>query len=168
MNKKGILAIIACVVVVGALVFWLLRMNDHAVEFRDALLTGDHARAEALLKEHPSLANATGMDFNNFKWGKPVVVDGWTPTHLAAYVGDAEMIRLLARYHANMNVKDKRGLTPLLWTAFGGKRDAAAALLESGADINARGNDGRSTIDLAKLSLDNQLIDLLREHGATE
>jgi len=168
MNKKGIVAVIAAVVVIAALVFWLLRLNDHTVEFRDALLAGDHDRVEALLKKHTSLANATGMDFNKFKWGKPVVADGWTPVHLAAYVGDAEMIKLLAQYHANVNVKDKSGLTPLLWTAFGGKRDAAAALLECGADINARGKDGRSTIDLVKLSLDNQLIDLLREHGAKE
>jgi hypothetical protein len=168
MNKRGVAALIAVVLVITALVFWLLRLSDHTVEFRDALLAGDHDRVEALLKKHSSLANATGMDLNKFKWGKPVVVDGWTPLHLAAYVGDAEMIKQLAHYHANVNVKDKSGLTPLLWTVFGGKRDAAAALLECGADINARGKDGRSTIDLAKLSLDNQLIELLREHGAKE
>ena len=168
MNRKGIAAIVVGAVAVAALIIWIIKLGDHTAEFRDALLSGDHDRVEALLKQHSSLANAKGMDFNNFKSGRPVVVDGWTPVHLAAFVGDAEMIKLLARYRANVNVKDKSGMTPLLWTAFGGKRDAAAALLESGADINARGKDGRSTIDLAKLSLDNQLIDLLREHGAKE
>ena|SRR5579859_5039673 len=168
MNKKAIAAFGALILLATAAVVLFLKLNDHTAEFREALFRGDHERVEALLKKHSSLANSTGMDFSNLKWGKPVVVDGWTPMHLAAYMGDAEMIKLLARYHAKVDIKDKRGLTPLLWTAFGGKREAAAALLASGADINARGSDGRSTIDLAKLSLDSDLVDLLRQHGAKE
>ena len=168
MSKAKWIGFVIGAAAIAAAVFLFLKLSDHTAEFRDALMSGNVSRVESLLKKHPSLANATGMDFSHANWGKPVVTEGWTPLHLAAYMGDAEMIKLLARNHAKMNQKDKGGLTPLLWTAFGGKHEAAAALLANGADINARGRDGRSTLDLAKLSLDDKLIELLRRNGAKE
>lgn len=168
MSAKKLIAAGGVLVLLAGPVVFVLSRNNHTAEFRDAMLSGDLGRVESLLEKHPGLANATGMDFSNHKWGRPVITDGWKPLHLAAYLGDAGMIKLLVRYHARVDVKDARGLTPLLWTAFGGKRDAAAALLDGGADINARGNDGRSTLDLARLSLDDNLIELLRERGAKE
>lgn len=165
--KKMTVAGVVLVLIAGLAAFILIR-NNRKTEFRDAMLSGDLSRVESLLAKHPGLANATGMDFSNHTWGRPVITDGWTPLHLAAFLGDARMVKLLIRYHARVDVKDARGLTPLLWTAFGGKEEAAAALLDGGADINARGNDGRSTIDLAKLSLDDKLIELLSQRGAKE
>jgi ankyrin repeat protein len=83
-------------------------------------------------------------------------------------MGSPEIIKVLLAHHANTEARDKRGLTPLLWTAFVGKPDAAAALLSGGADINAKGRDGRTTLDQAKISMNQELITLLRERGAKE
>ncbi|HEX3798605.1 MAG TPA: ankyrin repeat domain-containing protein [Verrucomicrobiae bacterium] len=155
MKSWKIIVSIAIVAAVVAFVF--LRTANHTVEFRRALYSGDISQVEKLLQAHPTLANA---DVDPSK--------GWTPLHVAANLGDPDLVKLLVHYGAKVDVRDKRGLTPLLWTAFAGRRDAAAALLSNGADINARGPDGRTTLDLAKLSLDNSLIDLLRERGAHE
>jgi ankyrin repeat protein len=149
--------------------FWLRSARNQTVEFERALYSGNVSRVEELLKSHPSLANAKNMESEWQVTGrKQVPANGWTALHVAAYLGDPEMVKLLVKYHANVNARDKRGLTPLLWTAFGGHSDSAAVLLSNGADINARGPDGRSTIDLAKLSLDSKMLDLLRERGAKE
>jgi ankyrin repeat protein len=161
MKFKKIIILITIVVAV-ALFFLLRRATDHTAEFRRALYSGNISRIEDLLHSHPSLANATGMGYQDKK------DIGWTPLHVAANLGDPDLVKLLVRYGAKVEARDKRGLTPLLWTAFAGRRDAAAALLSNGADINARGPDGRTTLDLAKLSLDNSLIELLRERGAKE
>jgi ankyrin repeat protein len=163
-SPKVIIPIIVVLVLVG--VFFLVRqLTDHSAEFRKALYSGDIADVEQMLKAHPSLANAPHMEDPN-RGGSNV--GDWSPLHVAASMGNAPLVNLLARYHAKTEAKDKRGLTPLLWTAFAGRRDAAAALLSNGADINARGPDGRSTLDLAKLSLDTNMIELLRERGAKE
>jgi ankyrin repeat protein len=148
-------------IVVGLVLFVLFeRFTDHTAEFRRALYSGNLSRVEDLLKAHPSLANAKNMDRGSG--------NGWEPLHVAANLGDPDLVKLLVRYGAKVDARDNRGLTPLLWTAFAGRHDAAAALLSNGADINARGPDGRTTLELAKLSLDNKLIELLRERGAKE
>lgn len=156
------------IVILGLLIFLFLKVTDHTAEFARALYSGNHAEVEELLKAHPSLVNARNLESFWNRGNQRVQASGWTPMHVAADMGDPEMIKLLVRYNGNVDAKDKRGLTPLLWTAFGGSHDAAAELLADGADINARGPDGRSTLDLAKLSLDNKLIELLRERGAKE
>lgn len=166
-SLKIILPVIVLIAV--ALGFWIWKANDHTDEFSRALYTGNVTAVEALLDKHPSLANAGHMEkMMNRRGYATVVAENWSPMHVAAFLGDPRMIKVLAQHHADPNARDKRGLTPLLWTAFGGKHEAAEALIACGADINARGLDGRTTLDLAKLSLDNDLIDLLRRQGAKE
>jgi uncharacterized protein len=158
-SPKLIIATVAVIVV--ALFFLFERLTDHTAEFRRALYTRNISRVEELLRSHPALANARHMD-------SPDKKTDWTPLHVAANLGDPEMITVLVRHGAKVDARDSRGLTPLLWTAFAGQRAAAAELLSDGADVNARGLDGRTTLDLAKLSLDHDLIELLRERGAKE
>jgi ankyrin repeat protein len=163
------LKIFGPLLLIAVIFFYFWHRADTRKEFRDALYSGNHDRVEALLKAHPALANARHMDYSRGERPNPVALaDNWTPLHVAAYLGDADLIRLLMKYHADPNATDQRGLTPLLWTAFGGKHAAAAALLQNGANVNARGPDGRTTLDLAKLSLDTELLDLLRQYGAKE
>ena len=160
-SLKVIIPMAVVLVLVGG--FFLIRgLTNHTEDFRDALNSGDRDAIEQLLKAHPSLVNANDMGD-----GSPRT-EGWTALHIAANRNDAQLVNLLVRYHAKVDARDKHGLTPLLWTAFNGGHDAAAALLSAGADINARGADGRSTLDLAKLSLDNNMIELLRQRGAKE
>ncbi|EEF58825.1 ankyrin repeat domain-containing protein [Pedosphaera parvula] len=159
MKSLKVIVAAAGVLVLAVVVLVMLKMADHTKEFRNALYSGNVALVEKLLKEHPSLANVKNVDGQE---------KGWTPLHVAAYVGDAELAKVLLNHHAKVDAMDNRGLTPLLWTAFGGKEEMAAVLLSNGADVNARGKDGRTTLDLAKNTLNEKLIQLLRERGAKE
>jgi ankyrin repeat protein len=53
-------------------------------------------------------------------------------------VGSLDLVRLLAKYGADLNVQDRWGTTPLMLTVVGESRAAAATLIELGANINAR------------------------------
>lgn len=81
---------------------------------------------------------------------------GMTELHFAAYCGDGdELMRCLAA-GMDPNTKDTyRGYTALLWltdmAATGGPRsEMLRALLEYGADIHARSNDGIGAVILAR------------------
>jgi ankyrin repeat protein len=123
------------------------------------IYTGNAKGLDEFLTKHPSLANAKNVDLEQ---------KGMTPLHLAAYIGNTDILKVLLDHHANTEARDKRGLTPLLWTTFVGNPRAAAVLLSGGADINAKGRDGRTALEMAKLSLNQEMMALLRERGAKE
>lgn len=47
-----------------------------------------------------------------------------------------------------------------------GRREAAALLIDKGADVNAKANDGTTPLARAKSNNDKQMIALLLSHGA--
>jgi cytohesin len=65
-------------------------------------------------------------------------------------------------------VRQERGFAPIHEAAFLGRRDLIDLLLEKGADINARGNDGRNAITEAIRGGHPELADYLRAKGAKE
>ncbi|KAF2888269.1 hypothetical protein ILUMI_17904 [Ignelater luminosus] len=87
-------------------------------------------------------------DYN--KWNKLYSMlpppDGWgrTPLHRAAKEGHVEIVRLLIKRKANVNVQDEKGVTPLLLA--GGNKNKSAfediveILVDAGADVNIKNN----------------------------
>lgn len=63
--------------------------------------------------------------------------------------GSSEVVRLLVSHGSNVNFKDKIGRTPLLWAATNGHYDLVRTLLETGADVSAANNRGRTALHLA-------------------
>lgn len=65
---------------------------------------------------------------------------GWTFLHWAAFNGHIDIVKLLIEKHANVNVTDKHGRTPLYLSLRYGYEDIVETLLEHGAinklDIN--------------------------------
>jgi ankyrin repeat protein len=68
------------------------------------------------------------------------------PIHDAARKGDLKKVKaLLAVDPTLVSSKDKEGNTPLHMAAFHGETAVAAALIEAGADVNAKNNSGAFT-----------------------
>jgi len=72
---------------------------------------------------------------------------GYTALTLAT---STEMMNVLLSAGADINHHDKRqGYTPLMWALNSCKTDAAKFLIEQGADIKAKSNDGSTALILA-------------------
>ncbi len=55
---------------------------------------------------------------------------------------DTETVMNLITSGAELNARDAMGMTPLMWAAYKGKRSTVVYLLERGADVNLKSNDG--------------------------
>jgi ankyrin repeat protein len=91
-----------------------------------------------------------------------------TPFSHAAVQGDAAQIRKLIAQGADVNARDKDGLTPLMRAAREGRTEIARALVEAGADMNVRdcASAGWTPLMHAIHKNQNDLARLLIERGA--
>ncbi len=70
----------------------------------------------------------------------------------AAVWGDAKLIEVLARDRMNLEVRDTRGRTPLMWAAEWGGSQNVEALLKAGASLTAKDHDGDTALSLSASS----------------
>ncbi|XP_046984077.1 BTB/POZ domain-containing protein At4g08455-like [Schistocerca americana] len=77
---------------------------------------------------------------------------------------EAAVVRLLLSVASHPNVRDHRGWTPLHWAAYYGHAEAAAALLQAGADRGATTDYGWTPLDIARQYNRHHLIEMLTEH----
>ena len=77
----------------------------------------------------------------------------------------AKLEAALANGDMKIDGHDEKGITALSWAAMAGQNEAAAWLLEKGADVNAPNRDGNGALhgaaflgqlEIAKLLLDNE------------
>ena len=84
---------------------------------------------------------------------------------------DVAEIRRLIKDGADVNVRNKFGVTPLIMASLLGHTDVVKLLLAAGADVNAKANKGGedyTALRIAKMRGHTQIIKLLTEHGAKE
>lgn len=80
---------------------------------------------------------------------------------------DPEGVRLLLSAGANLKDTNQRGETALHWAVWRGRSpEIVAALLDGGADMDARRADGRTAYALAAQSRQAETANLLRSRGA--
>jgi len=87
----------------------------------------------------------------NLRLAEHLLKLGASPQHslyAAAYNRDAEAIRLLVRYGADIEESSGRGETPLLGAIGWSRFEAAGALLECGANANAQNDRGLTAAHL--------------------
>jgi len=68
--------------------------------------------------------------------------------HLAAENGDLDIVKLLVKHGADINVVDSDGNTPLALTAFKGWLEIVHFLIENGADVNIKNDNGDTALHM--------------------
>jgi uncharacterized protein len=122
----------------------------------EAAAFGRMARLEELLSAQPELVST---------WSE----DGFTPLHLACFIGGAETTRLLVECGADLEALSTASFAkvrPLGTAAFARDHASARVLLEAGADPNGPGEGGFMPLHTAAQNGDAELVRLLLEHGA--
>jgi len=119
-----------------------------------ATVTGNSAKAAALLKEKPDLVFIKGKN-------------GATPLHLAAALpGGEKVAEVLLANKADVNARNDAGNTPLHVSEISGNPNMAELLLAKGADINARNNTGATPLHMAAAVGHKEMVESLLGKGA--
>ena len=95
----------------------------------------------------------------------------YVDVHMAAYGGDLGTVREFVAMDASLaNAPDRTefggGYTPLLYAAYGGHRDVCLYLLRNGARIDARNDEGCSSLFLASQQGHGAVVECLLKRGA--
>jgi ankyrin repeat protein len=127
-----------------------------------AALAGRHFRTAMLLHRNGARVDVRGRN-------------EITPLDSAAYYGDLEMVQVLLDYEVDVNVRDHGTWTPIHYVSYGCRfpdahsnvpqswPNVARLLLERGADVNTRMNDGGTLLHWAWT---DEVVRVLLEHGA--
>jgi len=116
--------------------------SGEADPFRLALVESIHcfakdgklAHLEAILEKYPQLRDAR----RDKQLGKPTVGDDYTPLQTAAFHGRNDVVALLIKKGADVNVADGYGYTPLHLAANGDFLDIVKQLVKAGANADAK------------------------------
>jgi ankyrin repeat protein len=135
-----------------------LRAETVELDVFEAAALDDADRLEELLAADPDLARA---------WSP----DGFTALHYAAFFGSPVALRALVGAGADLEAPSRNEqlapeARPLHSAVAAGRVDNAEALLQAGADPNARQHGGFTPLMGAEQSGDFDLAELLIEHGA--
>ena len=98
---------------------------------------------------------------------------GLTELHLAAYHGELDWVQNCLHGGLDVHARDKGGYTPLHWVADmgivdGEREEIATALIQAGADVNAKDFGGRSVLKVARDAGNGNIVRLLIDAGARE
>ena len=93
---------------------------------------------------------------------------GRTPLQVAAENGYTEIAALLLAHQADVNAANHDGMAPLHTATALGFKDLVVLLLANHADVNAKDTLGRTPLGFALLHKNNELAELLRQHGGLE
>ncbi|MDE2974991.1 MAG: ankyrin repeat domain-containing protein [Gemmatimonadota bacterium] len=92
--------------------------------------------------------------------------EGNTPLHHAAMYDNGDNVALLLEAGADVDVRNDRDATSLVWATAHGRTAVAAILLDWGADVNAHDDRNRTPLHHAVRRGDIEAVALLLEAGA--
>lgn len=103
-----------------------------------------------------------GANLDLYHW------DEGTALHRAILDGEMiDVIQILLTYHADSNLSDPNGCSPLhIITRNDKGENVAQMLLDHGADVNQPGKNGRTPLQCAVMANHRSLVRLYLDHGA--
>lgn len=133
----------------------LLASRRDDLDVFEVIAAGDTSRLTRLLDDDPDLPRERSPD-------------GWTPLHLAAFLGRPGAVELLLERGAELEVRSTNQMrnTPLHAAVAGGDRAIIRRLLDAGADVDARQHAGYTVLHAAAKHGDRELVDLFLDRGA--
>lgn len=131
----------------------LLPLCIFASALHDAVEEGNLAEVKSLI--------AKGEDLNAQNSGYMQ-----TPLQLAVYNENSDIVKVLIKAGADVNLKMKNGHTALHTAAFFGDTKSITFILRAKADVNAKSNDGTTPLHRAAEGGDTETIKLLLSYGA--
>ena len=101
--------------------------------------------------------------------------NGQIALHYASTHNHLQIIKMLIDNNANINLKDKIGMTPLHLTSLGGHKEATKLIIDSGALLNLVNIYGETPLDVTVKNFEidsqnvklnkKQIAELLRKNG---
>jgi uncharacterized protein len=134
----------------------LLRAARPELDIFEAASLGRPDLVEDMVSRDPRLANARSGD-------------GFTPLHFAAFFGEDSVARVLLERHADAGAvaNNPMQVTPLHSAAAARNLAIVRALLEHGAPVNARQQQGWTALHAAAQHGDRAMVELLLKYGAS-
>lgn len=93
-------------------------------------------------------------------------VDGWTPLMAAASNGNLEMVKLLVKKGAGINLLNAESKSALWYATTTGNPELVGFLLKSGARVNSADLSGMTPLMVAAVNGDVEVVKLLIKHKA--
>ncbi|MBI3684751.1 MAG: ankyrin repeat domain-containing protein [Acidobacteria bacterium] len=118
------------------------------------------------------LAKGAGVNAANTFGGKvrhgEIALKNLTPLMLAAPFGSPELVKTLLDAGAEIDARDSRGMTPLMFAVASETQDLRVVrlLLAKGADVHAKSELGESVLYWARKFSDSQVLRALETAGA--
>ena len=130
-------------------------------------LEPDHEDVHAAAKNGDTDEVAALLSMDN-RLTRTFDADGWSPLHLAAHYGHADVVSLLLHNNAPVDLRSANQManTPLHAALAGRRADVVPILLDAGADVNARQHGGWTALHAAAANGDRALVELLLSRGA--
>lgn len=119
---------------------------------------GENALMLAALRGHAALLRQL------IERGAEVNKPGWTPLHYAAThpgPASAEMVELLLEHHAYIDAASPNDTTPLMMASRYGNAASVRLLIDAGADVTLRNQQGLNARDFAITAERKDLADLI-------
>jgi ankyrin repeat protein len=130
-------------------------------------LEPDHEDVHAAAKNGDTDEVAALLSMDN-RLTRTFDADGWSPLHLAAHYGHADVVSLLLHNNAPVDLRSANQMAnTALHAALAGRRaNVVPVLLDAGADVNARQHGGWTALHAAAANGDRALVELLLSRGA--
>ncbi|XP_077598400.1 ankyrin-2-like [Stigmatopora nigra] len=121
----------------------------------------DDTKSAALL-----LQNDHNADVQSKMMVNRTTESGFTPLHIAAHYGNANVATLLLNRGAAVDFLARNGITPLHVASKRGNTNMVCLLLDRGSQIDAKTRDGLTPLHCAARSGHDTAVELLLEKGA--